>query len=55
MPERDRPAAPATPQTVAADIAELLVEIEREPVPDKLLKLAQQLQVALRARAQEDL
>lgn len=53
MPERDRHATPATPETVATSVTELLVAIEREPMPDRLLELARKLQAALRARLPE--
>jgi len=49
MPDRDPDEAPAA--IAAARIAALLVAIEREPVPKRLLELARALQAALRVRA----
>jgi pantoate kinase len=39
---------------VSAKVADLLTEIEKEPVPDRLLDLARQLQKALAGKLDED-
>lgn len=49
MPDRDPRTAPVSSIPLAPRIAGLLTAIEREPVPERLLELARQLQKALQA------
>ena len=48
MSERDPDSSPVHATPVAPRIAELLAAIEAEPVPERLLELARELQEALR-------
>lgn len=50
MAETSDSSDPLEPDLIAA-LGALLTEIEREPVPDRLLALARELQSALRARS----
>ena len=54
MPDHDPVAAPVPAPAPRPGIDVLLAAIEREPVPERLLALARELQAALRARADED-
>ena len=54
MPDREPADAPVPAPAPLAGIAALLGAIEREPVPERLLELARELQAALRVRAAPD-
>lgn len=49
MPDSEKAAVPVTAKRIAA----LLDAIEREPIPERLMALARELQDALRNRAAE--